>query len=164
MNEGLNPVTIRGWRSPHDFRERAFTLGRLGINTGVLGGLAEGQHRFDPNKGHQTIEWTMQFVIWDEPSEPLAFMIAQEGEFVREIKPFLQGKVDSFLISGNERRGKETKATLKIAKLNDDKDGMATVSLFEGKAIIPQRVVVSCFDLERFQGGLELLFPNSELE
>jgi hypothetical protein len=159
MNRGLNPVTIRGWREEHDFRERAFTLGRLGINTGA-GVIAEGQHRFNPKKGHQGIEWTMQFVIWDEPSEPLAFMVAQESDFVGEMKLFLKGKAYSFVIAGNVRLRTGEKCLLEIARVND-KDCRAKMTLFD---VDPKREVICYFDLERFKGGLELLFPNRELE
>ncbi len=165
----MNPITLVGHipgqqpnpivealraqgKSPHETGQvlpgvRSLSLGRLWLGTNTI---QDTTHKH--GGGDKTWDRTMQFVIWEKPDQPLAFMIANEAELIRGYRK-RANKI--------EVHGTDTRSALAEAR--------TCTFLFRPKEV---EVIIAnedgplssvAIEREHFVGGLEHLFPNGEM-
>ena len=151
----INPVTIRGYHSHIDLTPRSLAIGRLWLTSDTIG---EGQHRFDSTKPTENMDRTMQFVIFEGTTNILAFMIADENDFIPLIKAFRNKVPQHFTLTGTATRAVAEKRDIVFSRLGENL--LVNIHLTDKNSPILSTVFL---DYAKFDRGLDHLFVKGEL-
>lgn len=147
--EPINPVTFRGVPSN-------ISMSRiwLGIET-----VPDGQHHFSSQAKAGTWEKSMQFVIWQNPEEPLGFMyLDDEAEFIKAIKVARTGKMVA--LKGADKRDGNIR-TLQIITSDGASFGGISFRMTDEN---DKPLAILFVEVSHFDRGIGHLFVNGELD
>jgi hypothetical protein len=136
-SEPINPITFKG--------NPSLSIGRLWIQSNEI---ESGQHVFAPMQKRENMDRTMQFVFWNEPQKPLAYMlIADERKFIEGL-----WMLDSigFTLGGIRSKADPTPSQIYFKRDNEN-------------LVVVMDNITAKFDWDHVYRGLKHLFPKGEL-